>query len=216
MRCGCTRCLLPPEGNYLTGGLALSPDGTHARVRRHRRQRRTAAVDSAARLGARAAARRHQRRQRSVLVAVRCGDRVLRQRSVEAHPVGGGAATVICEAGVGAGGTWNADGMIVFQPHQQGRLMRVAAAGGRARAGRPRSTPTASETHHLYPSFLPDGRHFVFYVAGKQRGLYVGELGSTRAIVSVRSRSVAAAPEPRPRPVCTPTAGTCSTCAIAC
>ena len=92
-------------------------------------------------------------------------------------PIGGGGATVISEAGIGAGGTWNADGVIVFQPHQQGRLMRVAAAGG---LPEPVTTldATAGETHHLYPSFLPDGRHFVFYVAGAKRGLYAGELGS--------------------------------------
>jgi dipeptidyl aminopeptidase/acylaminoacyl peptidase len=85
---------------------------------------------------------------------------------------------VICEAGAGAGGTWNADGVIVFNPHQQGHLMRVAASGGLPEPVTTLNTD-AAETHHLYPSFLPDGRHFVFYVAGKQRGLYVGELGSS-------------------------------------
>ena len=44
--------------------------------------------------------------------------------------------------------------------------------------------PTTAETHHLYPSFLPDGTHFVFYVAGKQRGLQVGSLdGSGRSFL---------------------------------
>ena len=69
--------------------------------------------------------------------------------------------------------------------------MQVAASGGRPEPATTLSTD-AAETHHLYPSFLPDGRHFVFYIAGKQRGLYVGEIGSNDAIVSVRSRSVAA------------------------
>ena len=56
--------------------------------------------------------------------------------------------------------------------------MQVAAAGG---LPEPVTTldAAAGETHHLYPSFLPDGRHFVFYVAGAKRGLYVGELGSS-------------------------------------
>ena len=55
--------------------------------------------------------------------------------------------------------------------------MRVAAAGGRPE---PATTldEGQQETHHLYPSFLPDGRHFVFYVAGKTRGLYVGQSDS--------------------------------------
>jgi Tol biopolymer transport system component len=36
-----------------------------------------------------------------------------------------------------------------------------------------------NETHHLYPTFLPDDRHFVFYVAGSQRGLHAGSLDSS-------------------------------------
>ena len=30
---------------------------------------------------------------------------------------------------------------------------------------------------HLLPTFLPDGRHYVFYVNNRERGLYVGALG---------------------------------------
>ena len=53
-RCGSHAYLLPPEGNYLTGGLALSPDGARARVRGRRCERRPADLDSRARYGARA------------------------------------------------------------------------------------------------------------------------------------------------------------------
>src|SRR6185503_436764 len=77
----------------------------------------------------------------------------------------------------GAGGTWSPSGTIVFQPYQQGHLMRVADSGGRPE---PATALDASknETHHLYPSFLPDGKHFVFYVAGGQRGLHAGSIDS--------------------------------------
>ncbi|HYB96689.1 MAG TPA: hypothetical protein VEC39_17075, partial [Vicinamibacterales bacterium] len=92
--------------------------------------------------------------------------------------VGSGAVTAICEAGAGAGGSWSQAGTIVFQPHQQGALMQVQASGGRPEPASALDT-AAAETHHLYPTFLPDGEHFVFYVAGKQRGLYVGSIGST-------------------------------------
>ena len=38
----------------------------------------------------------------------------------------------------------------------------------------------AGETNHLWPQFLPDGRHYLFIVGGHDNtGLYVGELGSS-------------------------------------
>ena len=55
--------------------------------------------------------------------------------------------------------------------------MQVPAAGGRPEPATTLNTGNA-ETHHLYPAFLPDGRHFIFYIAGKQRGLYAAAIGS--------------------------------------
>ena len=56
-------------------------------------------------------------------------------------------------------------------------MMRVAAGGGRPE---PLTTfdRNHAETHHLYPAFLPDGRHYTYYVNSRERGVYVGELGS--------------------------------------
>lgn len=169
--------LLPPEGNYLTGGLALSPDaralafvaadasGEHQlwiRALDAARAQPVAGTDGATDVfwspdGSQ--------------LAFFAGNQLKRVN------VSGGAVSVICEAGAGAGASWNRDGVIVFQPHQQGNLMRVSASGGRPE---PATTldATAGETHHLHPVFLPDGRHFVFYIAGRQRGLYVGDLSS--------------------------------------
>ena len=170
--------LLPPEGSYLTGGLTLSPDGRHlafvATDANGDRQLWIRQLDSsrAQPLDGTAGASDPFWAPSSTEVAFFANDELKR------IPIGGGGATVISEAGIGAGGTWNADGTIVFQPHQQGRLMQVPAAGGRPEPVTSLDAATA-ETHHLYPSFLPDGRHFVFYVAGARRGLYVGELGSS-------------------------------------
>ena len=170
--------VLPPEGSYLTGGLALSPDGRSlvfvATDATGERQLWIRQLDSprAQPLDGTHGASDPFWAPSGTDVAFFANDELKRV------PIGGGGATVISEAGFGAGGTWNAEGVIVFQPHQQGRLMQVAAAGGRPE---PVTTldAAAGETHHLYPSFLPDGRHFVFYVAGTKRGLYVGELGSS-------------------------------------
>jgi Tol biopolymer transport system component len=169
--------VLPPENNYLTGGVALSPDGrtlafvaTDANGERQLWIRQLD-VSRAQPIDGTAGASDPFFSPSGGEVAFFANEQLKRIST------SGGAAVVICEAGAGAGGTWNSDGVIVFQPHQQGHLMRVAAAGG---LPEPAVTldPAAEETHHLYPSFLPDGRHFVFYVAGKRRGLYVGELGS--------------------------------------
>jgi eukaryotic-like serine/threonine-protein kinase len=169
--------LLPPENNYLTGGLALSPDA------------RTLAFVTTDANGERQIWIRPLDSERAQPIEGTSGASdpfwspsgselaFFANDQLKRIAVGGGPATVICEAGIGGGGSWSATGTIVFQPHQQGPLMQVPAAGGRPEPATTIGTD-AAETHHLYPSFLPDGSHFVFYVAGKQRGLYVGEIGS--------------------------------------
>ena len=169
--------LLPPENNYLTGTLALSPDA------------RTLAFVTTDVNGERQIWIRPLDSERAQPLEGTNGASdpfwspsgseiaFFANNQLKRIGIGGGPASVICDAGAGAGGSWSANGTIVFQPHQQGALMRVAASGGRPE---PASTlnAEAAETHHLYPAFLPDGEHFVFYVAGKQRGLHVGEIGS--------------------------------------
>ena len=170
--------VLPPEGSFLTGGLVLSPDARSlvfvATDASGERQLWIRQLDSprAQPLDGTNGASDPFWAPSGAEIAFFANDELKRV------PVGGGATTLVSEAGIGAGGSWNGDGVIVFQPHQQGRLMQVPAAGGRPE---PVTTldAAAGETHHLYPSFLPDGRHFVFYVAGSKRGLYVGELGSS-------------------------------------
>ncbi|MCH8242528.1 MAG: serine/threonine-protein kinase, partial [Planctomycetes bacterium] len=75
----------------------------------------------------------------------------------------GGPPVSVCDAPSGRGGTWNAQGVIVFAPASKGPLHRVSAAGGR-------STPVtafdeaAKEDTHRWPFFLPDGRHFLYFL----------------------------------------------------
>ena len=74
--------------------------------------------------------------------------------------VSGGSAQVIADAAFGRGGTWGADGVIVYSPATQDRLYRISVNGG---------TPTpittldsAQHTSHRWPFFLPDGKHFLY------------------------------------------------------
>jgi eukaryotic-like serine/threonine-protein kinase len=88
----------------------------------------------------------------------------------------------ICDVSQGFGGTWNQDGIIVFAPGITGPLYRVAAAGGSPEAVT-KVLPGSSESHH-WPFFLPDGKHFLYFVnwsgpsGAQQNGLYVASLDS--------------------------------------
>jgi Tol biopolymer transport system component len=100
----------------------------------------------------------------------------------------GGPAQPLCDAPAGRGGTWNRDGVIVFAP-SDGPLFSVSAAGA-APVPVTALDRTRGETAHRHPKFLPDGHHFVFFVASNQpahRGLYLGALGSTVATRLVAS-----------------------------
>ena len=96
----------------------------------------------------------------------------------------GGPVQVICDAPSPRGGTWNKDGVIVFNPngHLSGGLYRVSAAGGTPTRV---TTPDASHgvNSHRWPMFLPDGEHFLYlaaHVSGKPApgGIFVAALDS--------------------------------------
>ena len=86
------------------------------------------------------------------------------------------AVTTICDAGNPGGGTWNAQDTIVFSPMLEGPLFRVSAGGG---TPSPLTTLDVAEveSNHMWPHFLPDGRHYLFQVLGlNNRGIYAGTL----------------------------------------
>jgi Tol biopolymer transport system component len=95
----------------------------------------------------------------------------------------GGAVEILCEAPIGRGGTWNRDGTIVFAPTIAGPLYRVSASGG-VPAPVTRLPRSGSGQGHRSPSFLPDGKHFLYFLdwsvpQDQQRnGIYVGSLDS--------------------------------------
>ena len=88
------------------------------------------------------------------------------------------------------GGTWNRDGVIVFSPQLEGPLFRVPATGG---TPTPVTTLDAQnhESNHMWPAFLPDGRHYVFEVFGlSNAGIYVGALDSAERTLLIRQESL--------------------------
>ena len=78
---------------------------------------------------------------------------------------GGSQPQVICDIEGRAGGTWNQDGVILFD--QGGKpIQRLSAAGGTPTSVFPLDA-SRGEAAHLAPYFLPDGQHFLYYSGGK-------------------------------------------------
>jgi serine/threonine protein kinase/dipeptidyl aminopeptidase/acylaminoacyl peptidase len=64
------------------------------------------------------------------------------------------------------GGSWGADGSILFTPENFTALMRVTATGG-APVPATRLDSSAGDLAHRWPRFLPDGRRFLYEVRSK-------------------------------------------------
>lgn len=87
--------------------------------------------------------------------------------------ISGGPPQTICDTSASVlGGAWNKDDIIIFGTDGKG-IMQVSAWGG---------VPTFLTTTggrneiHAFPSFLSDGRHFVYLRAPENSGIYIGSL----------------------------------------
>jgi eukaryotic-like serine/threonine-protein kinase len=94
--------------------------------------------------------------------------------------VAGGPAQTLCDCpGLVVGGAWSPDGTILFG-QAPGGLFRVSQNDGEALPVT-MLDPSRKETWHVQPSFLPDGRHFIYLrgsAVSDNAGLYVGSLDS--------------------------------------
>ncbi len=93
--------------------------------------------------------------------------------------IGGGPAETICAAEMRAGGgSWNQHGTIVFAPGLADGLYQVSANGGKPEPLLPLN-PAQSQHAFLWPQFLPDDEHFLFYASTDSKestGVYVGTI----------------------------------------
>jgi eukaryotic-like serine/threonine-protein kinase len=94
--------------------------------------------------------------------------------------VSGGLPQTLCDlpkGSVAVGGSWNRDGDIIFGNF--GGLLHVRETGGAA-VPITALDPARKEEFHLLPTFLPDGRHFVYLrvspTAPESSGTYIGTL----------------------------------------
>ena len=118
-------------------------------------------------------------------IAFFTGDRLARVSAA------GGPPLTICPATDGRGGTWSPRGVIVFAPGIRVPLHRVAASGG---VPVPATAFGPKDYTHRWPSFLPDGVHFLYLCLSDdatRTGTSVASLDSSESafVVSTRGRA---------------------------
>jgi Tol biopolymer transport system component len=89
----------------------------------------------------------------------------------------GGPPQSLCDAISGRGGSWSRDGTILFSASNVSPILRIASTGGSPVPVT--MVPAGVNEGHRYPSFLPDGRHFLFNVGTTRAdaaGVYMGSL----------------------------------------
>jgi eukaryotic-like serine/threonine-protein kinase len=94
--------------------------------------------------------------------------------------VTGGPVQTLYDVVVPLGGAWSRSGVILFGEAGDG-LLRIPGTGGEVTRV---ITPDRSrqENNHHYPTFLPDGRHFLYSIQSglkESRGVYLGSLDGT-------------------------------------
>jgi eukaryotic-like serine/threonine-protein kinase len=157
--------LLPPEGTrfetlYRNGAPALSPDGAHIAFIAQKDGKNSLWLRSLDRLDA---------------TPVRGTDDAFfpfwspdstalaffMQGKLWRTDLNGDSPTAICDATEARGGSWGSGNVIVFAPSFGGPLVQVSAAGGKPKAVTGVSV-VSSTISDRWPSFLPDGKHFLF------------------------------------------------------
>jgi hypothetical protein len=102
----------------------------------------------------------------------------------------GGPSQMLCTVNLGRGGTWSEEGQIVFGSNT-GPLYRVSSSG----------SPSSVVTHlasgfqdHRFPSFLPDGRHILFFgtAIDGSLGVFVAsfDTGETKRLIDADTGAV--------------------------
>jgi eukaryotic-like serine/threonine-protein kinase len=102
----------------------------------------------------------------------------------------GGVVQTVCDLpSNNAGGSWNADGVMLVASQESKGIQRVPATGG---VPTQVTTLDASrnEVSHRFPQFLPDGRHFIYQVQTTDRSgwaIFVGSIDSGKSRMLVQS-----------------------------
>lgn len=112
----------------------------------------------------------------------------------------GGAPVTICSVPIGVGliGTWGATGEILYAAVGGQNIMRVSSRGGEPQTALA-PDPSKNEARVAIPSFLPDGRRFLYLAGGAadHRGkIMLGNLDGGAPIEVLHQQSMAQYVEP--------------------
>ena len=117
--------------------------------------------------------------------------------SLKTVAVAGGTSQTLAGAPVPRGGSWGKNDVIVFVPYPNTPLQQIPASGGTPSAVR---APEPMPHLRWFPSFLPDGRHYVYLAVDltSRRGsaVHVASLDSTETRELVKSTVSATYAEP--------------------
>ncbi len=90
----------------------------------------------------------------------------------------GGSVQKVCDVPLNnGGGSWNAEGVILVSSQATKGIQRVPATGG-VPVQVTTLDPSRNEVAHLFPQFLPDGRHFIYQVRSAERSGWTTFVGS--------------------------------------
>ncbi|HXG57472.1 MAG TPA: hypothetical protein VNL91_00420, partial [Thermoanaerobaculia bacterium] len=107
------------------------------------------------------------------------------QRKLKRIPANGGAPVDLADANDARGGSWSRDGVIVYVPIAGPTPMyRIPAAGGDPAPATFSHEINEHHPGHRWPSFLPDGRRFLYFSLGddhERQGIWTGSLDSKEA-----------------------------------
>jgi len=168
--------ILPPEGSSF-GQIAISPDGRHLAF--------TAARGGNLKLWVRAfdssEARELPGTQGAIFPFWSPDSRFVgffAEGQLKKIEVTGGLVHTLCEAPQPTGGAWSRASVILFGRRSARGLLRISATGGEVIQVTTLDV-SRQELTHRYPTFLPDGRHFLYSIQSWQketRGVYLGSL----------------------------------------
>jgi len=99
------------------------------------------------------------------------------QGKLKKQDIQGGPPQVLADfPGALNGAGWNSEGVIVAGTATAAPIFRVPAAGGQAT---PLTALAPGETAHVWPQFLPDGKHFLYLRVSSdaaKQGVYIGSI----------------------------------------
>jgi serine/threonine protein kinase len=107
--------------------------------------------------------------------------------------VHGGSSIALADASAPRGGTWGADGSIVFAPVARGGLMWLPPSGGSPET-LTTPDPTRNENSHRWPSFLGDTRTVVFDAENERGGSALIAVSLETKVMRVLLKTAATVP----------------------